>query len=1015
MRHIIRLRFLRSQVKPAAPKKAQPNKAKSKTKAFAQKSAYVNKTPAGEKKNVLGEPMAAAYDPTAVESAWQDWWDKEQFYTPSAERAMKTPPEKKFIMMIPPPNVTGSLHLGHALTTAIEDTLTRWNRMRGYDTLWLPGLDHAGIATQSVVEKKLLRDQNLRRVDMTRSDFLAKVWDWKAEYGAHIYEQFKRIGVSFDKSRFAFTLDPHMVTAVKEAFVRMWEKGTIYRSTRLVNWSSALCTAISDLEVDNIEFTGSTWVKVPGHTATVEVGVIHSFAYPIDGSDKEIVIATTRLETMLGDTAVAVHPDDPRYTELVGKMIKHPFLDRLIPIIADGELVQMEFGTGAVKVTPAHDKNDFDCGRRNGLPEINILTDEGKINAHGGSYEGMMRFDCRNKIEADLKERGLYRGKEDNPMKIGFCSKSKDIIEPYLKPQWYVSCADMANRAAQAVRDKKLNIVPEVHEKKWFEWLDEIRDWCISRQLWWGHQIPAYLVTVKDSSGNLVFVPDTNNHDHWIAGRSEEEALEKAKAKFATDPSYTIEVTQDEDVLDTWFSSGLFPFSTVGWPNTDSEDFKAFYPGTLLETGHDILFFWVARMVMMGLELTDELPFNNVYLHAMIRDAQGRKMSKSLGNVIDPLEVINGVGLDSLISKLKEGNLPPEEVKRATQDMQKQFPDGILECGADALRFGLLAYSMQEIEIKLDIKRVVGYRQFCNKIWNSVKYTIMCIGEDFTPMADFPSTHMANLSFENKWILSKLSYTVDKVNKHLEAYEFGSLANTIHNFWIHELCDVYLEAIKPVFAQKIADQLPLAQNTLHLVVETGIKMMHPLMPFITEEIYQRLPPLAGKAQTISLLTYPTAIQNTYDADIENRMDAVEDITHAFRSMMVNYGLGKQKPLGYVKYNIDGVQSLISNLANIGQVEITDAQPPRSLRDITKEQGIEVFLIVDSLDKEGYLKKMEKKKSEVEKYLLGIQKKMEKPGYVKSPENVRKQNAENMEEKQKHLEIILDSIEQVKKL
>lgn len=390
-------------------------------------------------------------------------------------------------------------------------------------------------------------------------------------------------------------------------------------------------------------------------------------------------------------------------------------------------------------------------------------------------------------------------------------------------------------------------------------------------------------------------------------------------------------------------------------------------------------------------------------------------MSKSLGNVIDPLEVINGVGLQNLIQKLHEGNLPKEEIARATADMKKQFPDGILECGADALRFGLLAYSMQEIEIKLDIKRVVGYRQFCNKIWNSVKYTIMCIGEDFSPAADFPAAHLSELSFGHKWILSKLAHTIQKVTKAMEAYELGEVANTLHNFWIHELCDVYLEAIKPIFAQKIPGELLLAQNTLHLVVETGLKLMHPLMPFITEELYQRLPPLAGKANTISLLPYPTPIEGTYSEEIEGRMDAVEDVVHAFRSMMVNYGLGKQKPLGYVKHDISGVQSLISILAGIGVVEATESQPARSLRDVTSSQGIEVFLIVDSLDKDGYLKKMDKKRAEVEKYLLGLRKKMEKPGYDKSPENIRKENAERMEERQATLEIILDSIEQVKKL
>ena len=560
---------------------------------------------------------------------------------------------------------------------------------------------------------------------------LKKVWEWKEEKGGVILNQLRRLGASVDHSRTVFTMDEQRGKAVTEAFVQMYEKGIIYRSTRLVNWSSALNTCISDIEVDHWEIPGRTMRAVPGHDPDkkYEFGTLTSFAYKVKGSDEEVVVATTRLETMLGDVAVAVHPKDPRYAHLHGKELVHPYFpDRKVIVVTDDILVDMEFGTGAVKITPAHDPNDYECGKRHSLPQISILNDDGTINANGGKFQGMMRFDVRDALNKELEELGLHRGKVDNPMSIGTCSRSKDIVEPRLKPQWFVDCKELAKRSVDAVRGGDLKIVPNFHEKTWFRWLDNIRDWCVSRQLWWGHRIPAYEIKRKDGA------PVTC--DPWVVARTEVEALTKAAERLGVSPDEVI-LEQDEDVLDTWFSSGLFPFASFGWPDVSSKDMPAFFPGTLLETGHDILFFWVARMVMMSLCLQDKLPFETVYLHAMVRDKHGRKMSKSLGNVIDPVEVIEGVTLAALNEKLRKGNLPEKEIEKATKGQQMDFPNGIPECGADALRFGLLAYTVQGRDVNLDINRVLAYRQFCNKLWQSTRFAMMNLGDDFTPDEDF--------------------------------------------------------------------------------------------------------------------------------------------------------------------------------------------------------------------------------------------------------------------------------------
>jgi valyl-tRNA synthetase len=944
-----------------------------------------------EKKN-LSEAMAAAYDPKLVESGWQTWWESKGYFTPDAERALNLTPDQKFVMMIPPPNVTGSLHLGHALTSSIEDTLARWNRMRGKETLWVPGVDHAGIATQTVVEKALQREEGKTRHDFTREEFLKKVWEWKEQYGNRICNQFRMMGVSVDWSRFAFTMDEARSQAVTEAFVRLFEKGLVYRANRLVNWSSTLRTAISDLEVEYEDFTQSTWLPVKGHQGKYEFGVLHKFAYPVADSDEKIIVATTRIETMLGDTAVAVHPNDPRYTHLIGKRLVHPFIpDRDIRVIADPLLVNMEFGTGAVKVTPAHDHNDFACGQRHGLDMINILTDEGRINDNGGKYAGMMRFDCRIQIQKDLEELGLYIEKENNVMRIGFCERSGDVIEPLLKPQWWVSCGKTAARATEAVRSGELKILPEFHEKTWYMWLENIKDWCISRQLWWGHRCPAYLVTVKNSEGVAYYTPDTNNNDHWVCGRSYEEALAKAE-KLKRSQDDIVEVEQDPDVLDTWFSSGLFPFSTLGWPNEDSVDYRAFYPGTLLETGHDILFFWVARMVMMGLDLTDKLPFNTVYLHAMVRDAQGRKMSKSLGNVIDPLEVISGCSLDTLIEKLKQSNLSAKEVEKSKQSLAKEFPSGIQECGADALRLGLLAYTIQGRNINLDIQRVVGYRQFMNKLWNASRFALSNFPEDFSFNPTFLDS--STLSLADSWILNKLYSAIEKTNTCLENYNFGDVVQTLYSFWLYELCDVYLEVIKPVMRNGSAEQQSACRNTLYLCLEKGLQLLHPMIPFVTEELYHRLPAYPGKLESICITPYPSAVNKYHHPDADYIMEQLMNIIKPIRSIQASLNIYGKKPLVYLKSPEEKIElfgpnlEIIQTLAKCGEIHFTLEPPAKSVMNTAGD--VDVYLVLpESVNINSEIAKLEKKLQQNAKLMEGVKNKMSAADYeTKTPQNIK---------------------------
>ena len=948
--------------------------------------------------------MSKDYDSGSVEKYWYKWWKQNKYFHADTKKALEVTHDKRFTICLPPPNVTGYLHIGHALTGAIEDTLTRWHRMRGDVTCWLPGLDHAGIATQNVVER-MLQNQGISKKDLGRDKFVEKVWEWKEKHGDRIYYQFEKLGASIDWDRMVFTMDDKLSRAVREAFIRLFEKGLIYRSYRLANWCCKLQTAISDIEVDHEDIDKPVLLSIPDHTDKYEFGVLIQFAYKVKGTNDEIIVATTRIETMLGDTAVAVHSQDPRYQKYIGKELEHPFVpSRKIVVVTDDDLVDPQFGTGAVKITPAHDHNDFKCGQKNKLEFINILNDDGTINSNGGPYNGIKRFDVRNQIIKDLEAKGLIRGKLPNPMRLGFCSRSGDVIEPLLRPQWYVDCSTIKDRMLEVVKNKELLIKPDIYEVDWFKWIDNLKDWCISRQLWWGHRCPVYLVNIKE----LGITPDMNDEKHWVAAHTPEEALEKASKKYNVDKS-KIELSQDEDVLDTWFSSGLFPFSVFGWPD-DNPDLQAFYPGHLLETGHDILFFWVARMVMQSLILNDKLPFTEVYLHNVVRDKDGEKMSKSKGNVIDPLDISEGASLEELIERLTSSNLPKSEVAKHVERRKLEYPEGIPACGTDALRYGLLAYSIQSRYINMDVKRMISNRMFMNKIWNSFKFAMTNIPNDFK--YDLAELKSANLLLVDSWILSKLEHLITHMNKYLEEYKFGELTILFNNFWLYELCDVYLEAIKPRIRAGTEARIP--QLILFTIFDQGLRLIHPVLPFISEELYQKLPAWPGKSESICIAPYPTGNGFNLNAEtIDKEFNFAYDVVKTIRSLcasvnvpnnvkcsvFVNFLPSVANPESFKKL-IETDQELILTLAKSGNVKVITNSgdvPKGCIMDIASNTA-EVFVNVsEHVNIRAEITRLEKKIDENNKQIENTKKKMSVPDYdTKAPEKVKKQNSEKLE-------------------
>ncbi|XP_062291672.1 valine--tRNA ligase, mitochondrial isoform X2 [Scomber scombrus] len=761
----------------------------------------------------------------------------------------------------------------------------------------------------TVVERMLLRDKGKRRQDFTREEFLQEVWKWKNEKGGEIYHQLRRLGASLDWSRACFTMDPGFSRAVTEAFVRLCDSGLIYRSEGMVNWSCALESAISDIEVDSKELSGPTMLSVPGYEQQVEFGTMLTFAYPLEGCNGEVAVSTTRPETMLGDVAVAVHPDDPRYQAVHGKQCLHPFTNRLLPIITD-TMVDMELGTGAVKVTPAHDHSDFLLSQRHSLPRLTVIGEDGMMTPLCGHWlEGVKRFDARQLVTDALAERKLLRDKKDHAMTLPICSRSGDIIEPLLKKQWFVHCQEMAQKAVQAVEDGQLEIIPHYYSKTWKNWLSNISDWCISRQLWWGHQIPAYRVELANSTDK--------QEEHWVWGRSEDEARQRAAVKYGVKPE-DISLTQDSDVLDTWFSSGLFPFAMLGWPQ-QTTDLQRFYPNNILETGSDLIFFWVARMVMLGTELTGQLPFKQVLLHSLVRDKHGRKMSKSLGNVIDPLDVIHGVSLERLQEKVKEGNLDPREQMVAMEAQRKDFPKGIPQCGTDALRFALCSHKMQGEDISLSISQVLSCRHFCNKMWQTLRFTLGVLGDSTTAVGALEET--TPLSSMDRWVCSRLYSTVAQCEHSFEAYELHTVTSALYSFWVHSLCDVYLECVKPVLVQQddtehsSRGRQVASSSVLYHCVSVSLALLSPFMPFLTEELWQRLQPFrpgAAAPMSLCLQPYPRSSQLAHWHFPEEERDflLVQEVIRVARSLRAQCGMTKEKPAMWAVCSPSQAQTLL---------------------------------------------------------------------------------------------------------
>ena len=890
--------------------------------------------------------MDKTYNPRDIEQRIYERWEANGWFKPSG---VGTP----YCIMIPPPNVTGTLHMGHAFQHTLMDALTRMHRMDGYNTLWQPGTDHAGIATQMVVERQL-NAQGIHRRDIGREAFVQKVWEWKAQSGDTISRQERRLGNSVDWTRDRFTMDEGLSRAVTEVFVRLYEEGLIYRGKRLVNWDPVLHTALSDLEVMSEQESGHLW----------------HFRYPLADGSGHIVVATTRPETMLGDTAIAVHPNDERYAHLVGKQIRLPLADRLIPIIAD-EYVDPTFGSGCVKITPGHDFNDYEVGKRHNLPLINIFDENAALNdAAPEKYRGLDRFEARKRIVADLEALGLVEKIEPHTLAVPRGDRSNAVLEPWLTDQWYVRIAPLAEPAIRAVENGSIRFVPENYSKIYFQWMYNIQDWCISRQLWWGHQIPAWY----DDDGNI-----------YVA-RTEAEAYAQARAKRGRDVS----LVRDEDVLDTWFSSALWPFSTLGWPE-QTEALKTFYPTSVLVTGFDIIFFWVARMIMMGLKFAGDVPFREVYITGLIRDEHGDKMSKSKGNIIDPIDLIDGIDVESLVAKRTTGLMQPHLKDKIERNTRKQFPNGIPAYGTDALRFTFAALATQGRDIRFDLGRVEGYKNFCNKIWNAARYVHMALeGVDAASLASGP----VEFSIADRWIRSRLGATIETVRARLAEYRFDLAAQALYEFAWYEYCDWYLELSKPTLQSPESSdtQKRAARRTLVEVLEAYLRLLHPLMPFITEEIWQSIAPIADKqGPTIMLQPYPKREEFPHDDAAESAIRPVKAAILGARQIRGQLDVPRSRQMpSFIKASnpesrrlIDANRAYVLALANLSDLQFVENEaelPPSAMQIV---DGETTFVPLASLidDPEAELARLAKRKTKVRQDLSKSEAKLANQNFV----------------------------------
>ncbi len=880
--------------------------------------------------------LSKGYEPQSVEKKWYAAWERDKLF-----HADETSTKKPYSIVIPPPNVTGVLHMGHALNNTVQDILCRWHRMRGHEVLWMPGTDHAGIATQNVVEKQLAVE-GIDRHAVGREKFVERVWQWREESGGQIIEQLKRLGASCDWERERFTMDEGLSKAVREVFVRLYDDGLIYRANRLINWCPRCHTALSDLEVEHEDKKGHLWY----------------LRYPVVGTDRILVVATTRPETMLGDTAVAVNPEDERYQDLIGKNVLLPLVGREILIVADS-FVDKEFGTGAVKITPAHDFNDFDMGKRHDLEIINIFDESGNVNENGAPYSGQDRYEARANIVADLENLDLIERIEDYSNSVGECYRCRTVIEPYMSKQWYVKVAPLAEEAIKAVQNGDTRIVPEQWEKTYFEWMFNIQDWCVSRQIWWGHRIPA-----------------------WFCDDCDEITISREDATACIHCGSS-NIRQETDVLDTWFSSALWPFSTMGWPDKTAT-LQKFYPTSCLVTGFDILFFWVARMMMMGLKFMDQVPFKDVYIHALVRDAQGQKMSKSKGNVIDPLLVID-------------------------------------EYGADAFRFTLASFAAMGRDVKLSTERIAGYRNFTNKLWNASRFALMNL-EDFDPTSI--DLKRLELSLADRWILTRISETITKLEQALTDYKFNEAASVLYGFTWHEFCDWYIELIKDDLYGDDQNIRQRAQAVLFTVLEQLLRLLHPFMPFITEEIWHALP---GERQADYLMQVDYILPEALPRDEQGatQMDLIMDVIRCIRNVRGEMDVTPSKKIKAVfDCKTEEVRTIlclgegyIATLARVDdlQIGVGIEHPAQAATQVTGD--VEILLPLAGLvNVEEEEKRLEKEIAKSQKDVDFFLKKLSNEKFTaNAPPEVLEKDRNKLAEGEEKLGILKQSLEKIQVL
>ncbi|MDE0153788.1 MAG: valine--tRNA ligase [Gammaproteobacteria bacterium] len=900
--------------------------------------------------------MDKSYDPERIEAFWRQRWEESGAFAPDAEG-------EPFCIMIPPPNVTGTLHMGHAFQDTLMDILTRWRRMQSRAALWQPGTDHAGIATQMVVERKLEREGRTRR-ELGRDAFIEEVWTWKRESGGHITRQLRRMGASVDWSRERFTMDEGLSEAVREVFVQLHEQDLVYRGKRLVNWDPVLRTALSDLEV----------------VASEEQGYLWHLRYPIVDSDEALVVATTRPETMLGDTAVAVHPDDPRYREWIGKSVRLPLAGRDIPILAD-DYVDPEFGSGCVKITPAHDFNDYQVGLRHDLPLVNIFTDTAHLGEGAPeAYRGLSREQAREQILNDLEAQGLLERTEEHALTIPRGDRSGAVVEPYLTDQWYVRAGPLAEKALAAVRDGRIRFVPENWSKTYYDWMENIEDWCISRQLWWGHRIPAWY--------------DADGTPH--VGRDEQEVREKYGIP-ADAP-----LRQDEDVLDTWFSSALWPFSTLGWPRKGAA-LERFYPTDVLVTGFDIIFFWVARMIMMGLHFMEDVPFRDVYVHGLVRDAHGQKMSKSKGNTIDPIDVIDGIDLEALVKKRVEDLMDPKQAGSIERVTRQEFPDGFQACGADALRFCFATQATFGRDVRFELPRVLGYRNFCNKLWNAVRFALI-----HAERLD-GSEPSAEASLVDRWITARAQAVTRSATEHLDAYRFDLAAKTLYDFVWHDFCDWYLEFTKATLNEEAPEDA--VQSTLHTLYTTldGIlRLLHPFMPFITEELHQQLPQRQNDTDTFLMThSWPETEDSKEDSETLETMRWLQEFIGGIRRTRAEMDIAPGRPVPVLLENwtsqdqqrFEAAEAWIRNLARPESVHWMEPGETAPEAATVLIGGMRLLIpLAGLIDRETELARLDRELKKLDGALGAVRGKLENEKFVsRAPEEVVQKERERLAE------------------